>query len=84
MSGTEIATELLDIGRTRLRVLENPGYLRELRNRTGLSQAEMAQLLNVDRSAVCRWESGGRVPRSGALRRYIAVVRELEREVVLT
>lgn len=36
--------------------------LKELRNKKGLSQQQLADLVFVDRSSVARWESGARMP----------------------
>ncbi len=36
--------------------------MKELRERRGLTQAQVADKLNVDRSAVTKWETGGSTP----------------------
>jgi transcriptional regulator with XRE-family HTH domain len=54
------------------------GRLRELRERLGLSQRELARALDVDESAVSRWEAGERVPREAAAERLAALLRVLE------
>lgn len=36
--------------------------IRFLRMEAGLTQAELAQKLNVGQSTVCQWESGSAVP----------------------
>lgn len=38
--------------------------IRVLRERKGLSQAQLAAVTNVDRSAVAKWESAGVFPRA--------------------
>ena len=54
-----------------------PAALRRLlRQRAGLTQAELAQALGVERSAVTRYETGAREPR-GAIR--LAYIKALER-----
>lgn len=40
--------------------------MKELRERRGLTQAQVADRLNVDKSAVAKWESGASTP----LRKY--------------
>jgi len=56
------------------------GRFRELRERHGLSQRELARALGVDESALSRWETHSRVPREGAAERLYAVLRVLENE----
>lgn len=36
--------------------------MKELRERRGLTQAQVADKLNVDRSAVAKWEAGDSTP----------------------
>ena len=52
-----------------------PAEIKALRERLGLTQAELAQKLDVALSTVSRWESGGRKPH----RRTIKDLRRLER-----
>ena len=73
--------DYLAIGRARRRIRSEPSYLRLVRERAGLSQTEMAKLVGVDPSAVCRWEAGLRVPRAEMLERYTAIVERLSREL---
>lgn len=47
--------------------------MKELRERHGLTQAQVADKLNVDRSAVAKWETGGSTP----LRKYRPALCEL-------
>ena len=47
--------------------------MKELRERRGLTQAQVADKLNVDRSAVTKWETGDSTP----LRKYRAALCEL-------
>jgi transcriptional regulator with XRE-family HTH domain len=54
------------------------GRLRELRERHGFSQRELAEAVGVHESALSRWESGERVPRTDAAARLAAVLRALE------
>jgi len=53
---------------------EPAGVARLTRERAGLTQSEMAELLGVDRSAVSRWEAGVRAPRPEVLARYLKVL----------
>ena len=68
---------MLAIGRTRRRLQSEPAFVRLVRQRAGLTQAEIAALLGVDVSAVSRWENGRRVPRPGTLRRYAELLDRL-------
>ena len=47
--------------------------MKELRERRGLTQAQVADRLNVDKSAVSKWESGDSTP----LRKYRAALCEM-------
>ena len=47
--------------------------IKELRERRGLTQAQVADKLNVDRSAVTKWETGDSTP----LRKYRPALCEL-------
>lgn len=44
------------------------------RERANLSQAELGRRIGVSRSAVCKWESGNRLP---DLRYWSALVKEI-------
>lgn len=44
------------------------------RERANLSQAELGRRIGVSRSAVCKWESGDRLP---DLRYWAALVKEI-------
>ena len=72
--------DYLTIGRTRRKIRSEPAYLTLVRERAGLSQVEMAKLVGVDPSAVCRWEAGLRVPRAETLARYAKILEHLSRE----
>lgn len=47
--------------------------MKELRERRGLTQAQIADRLNVDKSSVSKWENGDSTP----LRKYRPVLCEL-------
>lgn len=47
--------------------------MKELRERRGLTQAQIADRLNVDKSSVSKWESGDSTP----LRKYRPALCEL-------
>lgn len=49
--------------------------IRKMRERKGLSQAELAQRLNVSQSAVTQWETGTRLP---ATKNLIEIAKVLE------
>lgn len=54
------------------------GRLRQLRERHGFSQRELARALGVGESTVSRWESGNRVPRAEVAERLNVLLRALE------
>lgn len=67
-------------GRGRRR-LPPPEVRRQLRLAAGITQSELAEVLDVSRPEVSRWESGQRSPRHGNnLERYLAVLDRLARE----
>lgn len=71
--------EVLARGRARRTWRTEPAALARLvRNRAGLTQAELADVLGVDRSAVSRWESGARTPRSAVLARYMDLLDRIK------
>lgn len=41
--------------------------LKELREKANLTQESLAKLINVDRSTIAKWETGGASPRSDKL-----------------
>ena len=53
----------------------SPSTLKKLRKRLGVTQGELAKLLNVSGNAVWQWEAGRAKPRH----RHLAAVRELAR-----
>jgi transcriptional regulator with XRE-family HTH domain len=72
--------DLLNQARHR-RELPDPAIRRLIRERAGLTQSEVAQVLGVDRVTVTRWESGQRTPlrRTGAA--YCLLLERLAGEV---
>ena len=54
------------------------GRVRALRAEHGFSQRELAEAVGVHESALSRWESGERVPRTEAAARLALVLRALE------
>lgn len=64
----------------RRRTLPTPEMRRLLRERAGLTQRDLGQVLQVSGVAVCRWESGVRTPRGALLDRYLEVLNKLARE----
>jgi transcriptional regulator with XRE-family HTH domain len=51
-----------------------------IRQAVGLTQAEIAMVLGVDRTTVCRWERGNRQPRRTHLDKYVALLERLAEE----
>lgn len=45
------------------RVLPAPAMCRAIRTTSGLTQADIAEILDVSRETVARWELGKRIPR---------------------
>lgn len=64
------------------RSLPDPPMRRYLRERAGLSQAEVAAVVGVTEGAVSRWESGQRTPRRALNVRYAELLDRLRREVL--
>jgi transcriptional regulator with XRE-family HTH domain len=74
--------QVLDEARVR-RSLPDPAIRRLLRERAGLTQAEVARALGVTKTAVVRWEAGARVPRLRVRTEYVALLERLAEEVGL-
>ena len=55
----------------------DPTQWKALRERAGLTQRELADVLQVDRVTVSRWETASRRPRGHLLDAYLAVLRRL-------
>ena len=53
---------------------------RFLRERAGLSQLELADVVGVTPPAVSRWETGSRTPRGAVLVSYVAALDRLAAE----
>jgi DNA-binding transcriptional regulator YiaG len=62
------------------RQLPVPEIRRHLREGVGLRQADIASALKVAASTFARWERGERVPRGGALTKYLGVLDRLRAE----
>jgi transcriptional regulator with XRE-family HTH domain len=75
----EIA-ELLQRGRVR-RSLPDPALRRLIRQRAGITPAELAEAIGVSRPAVVRWELGNRTPTGENLTRYAEVLSRLIAEI---
>ena len=66
------------MGRARVRrMLPSPDALRVIRQTAGLSQADVAAVLGVERVTVSTWETGRHTPRGAVRDAYIALLREL-------
>lgn len=73
--------ELLEQARAR-RALPPAPVRRFLRQRAGVTQAELAQVLGVERPTVTRYESGAREPRGELRLAYVGVLERLAGEDV--
>jgi DNA-binding transcriptional regulator YiaG len=51
---------------------------RAIRIRAGITEAQMAQALNVSQSTISRWEGGSRQPRGQAAVRWVQILNELD------
>ena len=59
-----------------------PQALRDYRRRNGLTQAALAEVLNIDPTTVSRWERGRDKPALGILRRLRSLVMPRASDVV--
>ncbi len=66
--------------RKRRRQLPPPAARRQLRERLGLTQEDIAEALGVDRASISRYEAGARVPRGPIAEAYIELLERLARE----
>ena len=66
----------------RRRRLPVPPARRMLRERAGLTQAEIAGLLHVNRASVSRYESGNRQPRRQLAINYVQLLERLAADSV--
>lgn len=64
----------------RRRQIPPPAACRQLRERLGLTQGDVAQALGVDRASISRYEAGARVPRGPIAEAYIELLDRLARE----
>ena len=69
------------IDRSRRRRLPDPEMRRLLRLKAGLTQAEIAAAIGVERPTVSRWEAGIRSPRGAHAEAYAELLRGLAVEV---
>ena len=72
--GSEITT--LDVARARTWLRE--GRAQSIRERSGLSQSDLARTLGVATTTVSRWEAGTRLPRPLVAVRLIRLLDRLE------
>ncbi len=63
------------------RRVPTPAVARAVRQAAGLSQAQIASALGVDRVTVTRWEAGLRKPRGRVARAYSNLIGRLQAEV---
>ena len=60
------------------RRLPSPEKRREIRERAGVTQLDVARAVSVSRAAVSLWEKGARTPKAGgSLKRYLDVLDQL-------
>jgi DNA-binding transcriptional regulator YiaG len=79
METNDALSLILDKRRLRKR-LPDPPMRRLVRERAGITQGDLAQVLGVDRATVSRWESGERDPRPAQLEGYLSALDRLARE----
>ena len=78
---SESLDRALDGARARRR-LPPPVARRQLRERAGLSQRDIAAGVGVSRESVSLWESGRRTPRPETALRYLELLDLLAREAL--
>ncbi len=61
----------------RIRTLARSGGARAIRMAAGISAAELAAAVDVDRATVSRWERGVQVPTGDAAMRWLEVLDRL-------
>jgi DNA-binding transcriptional regulator YiaG len=66
-----------------LKRLPAPRDRRRIRERAGISQADVASALDVSRIAVLRWERGDRTPRGATLVAYVKLLDRLTAETLM-
>jgi DNA-binding transcriptional regulator YiaG len=79
MEDQDALSVILDKRRLRRR-LPDPPMRRLVRERAGITQEDLAQVLGVDRATVSRWETGEREPRPSQLEGYLRALDRLTRE----
>lgn len=57
-------------------------YLKEYRKRSGLTQAELAEQMNVHENTIRRWEAGNFEPRSNDLQKLCRILGVTEAELL--
>jgi DNA-binding transcriptional regulator YiaG len=75
-----VTTGLVDEVRAKRR-FPPPAMARAIRMTAGVSQARIAEELNVDRATVTRWESGRRRPRGRLAVAYADLLAALQAEI---
>jgi HTH-type transcriptional regulator/antitoxin MqsA len=75
-----------EVSRIQLRItgllLPSPKNARQLRKAVGLSQADLADAIGVNRVTVSRWEAGERRPRGRRAAAYAAALRTMSEAAV--
>lgn len=81
MSVEELVEELVETSRLR-RSLPPPPVARDLRQRAGVSQEELAEPLGVTGACISRWETGSRKPRGPRVDAYARALAALAQELI--
>ena len=71
----ERAAAVIACAAARQRLQASPAVARALRERSGLTQREVADALRVSVASVSRWETGKRVPRGRLAAKYFELLR---------
>jgi transcriptional regulator with XRE-family HTH domain len=60
-----------------IRRVARDGRARDIRESAGITASEVARILGVPPSTVCRWERGERVPREQYAERWAELLRRM-------
>ena len=67
--------EVIARAHARQRLRAAPATARMVREQTGLTQRDVANVLGVSQATVARWEGGSRTPRGALALSYFALLR---------
>lgn len=71
------------VSEVRMRRRLSPDVARTIRRRAGVTQARMAQALEIDRTTLARWEAGTIRPPAAQQERWTQLLERLEQEVAV-